>query len=369
VKKPIPIHVYLPESMGGTKNISALERTMQKTGVQSLWLDANFAKNEIGKTFFEEKTLTDGFSKSLRFFAIAKNEKTLESLLKHIEALLEGHTPGFLLGIAVSPAQAAHVLEHTECIKRHGIGICLVSEQFFSPGEKDALQFLIESEQAIKRLDSKGVKEVSVFFTHINPAVAFNACRHIKENTGARVVVSFSPCENEKSCLIRNAIFLGSVFSESIADEVLVLPQSGEHFSTAVSEAKKILSSCQVYPRGYTIISCPMCGRCMLDIETLTKTIEKRLAALEKHYFDSGRRLEDIGGITVAVMGCIVNGPGEAREADIGIAGAKKNRGVLFMEGKPFKTVTQERIVDELLSHTKSLVDERFKNIKVSKFR
>jgi 4-hydroxy-3-methylbut-2-en-1-yl diphosphate synthase IspG/GcpE len=77
-------------------------------------------------------------------------------------------------------------------------------------------------------------------------------------------------------------------------------------FSSAISGAKKILSSCQVFPRGYTIISCPMCGRYMFDIETLTKTIEKRLSVLKKQYKDAGRRLEDIGGITVAVMGCNV---------------------------------------------------------------
>jgi 4-hydroxy-3-methylbut-2-en-1-yl diphosphate synthase IspG/GcpE len=369
VKKPIPIHVHLPESERGAYHIAALAREMQKTGAQSFWLDADGVENALENTVFEEKTLPDDFSKSFRLFAAEKNEKKLEILLKHIEALPEGHTPGFLLGVAISPRQAERLLERIESLKRHGIGVCLVSERFLSLPEQEAFQFLMESEQAIKLLDSKGVKEVSVFFAHKNLAVAFNACRHIKEHTGARVVVSFSPCKNEKNCLIRNAISLGSVFSESIADEVLVFPQSGEQLFPAVSEVKMVLSSCQVSPRGYTIISCPMCGRCMLDIETLTRAIEKRLAALEKHYFDAGRRLEDIGGITVAVMGCIVNGPGEAREADIGVAGAKKNRGVLFMEGKPFKTVTQEQIVDELLSHTKALVDERFKNTKGLKFR
>ena len=89
------------------------------------------------------------------------------------------------------------------------------------------------------------------------------------------------------------------------------------------------------------------------------KKIDARLKKMEKRYNEEGKRLEDTGGIIVAVMGCNVNGPGEARNADIGIAGRKDKTGIIFKNGKPFKTLPENRLVDELILHTKNLIDER----------
>ena len=84
------------------------------------------------------------------------------------------------------------------------------------------------------------------------------------------------------------------------------------------------------------MISCPTCGRTRLDLEPLALEVERRLR-------DSGLDLE------IAVMGCAVNGPGEARKADFGIAGGD-GEGVIFAEGRPVKQVPQERLVDELFA-------------------
>jgi (E)-4-hydroxy-3-methylbut-2-enyl-diphosphate synthase len=98
----------------------------------------------------------------------------------------------------------------------------------------------------------------------------------------------------------------------------------------------------------------------MLDIEKMTKRISGKLKVLEEEYNQQGKRLEDVGGITVAVMGCNVNGPGEARNADIGIAGRKNKTGVLFKEGTPLKTLPENELIDELIMHTKALIDRMF---------
>ncbi|MCL2201984.1 MAG: flavodoxin-dependent (E)-4-hydroxy-3-methylbut-2-enyl-diphosphate synthase, partial [Oscillospiraceae bacterium] len=94
---------------------------------------------------------------------------------------------------------------------------------------------------------------------------------------------------------------------------------------------------------GYELISCPTCGRCGIDLIPMAEEVERRLAQLEAELSDSSLR------ISVAVMGCVVNGPGEASAADYGIAGGK-DEGVIFKRGQIVKKVPANKLVDELFS-------------------
>jgi len=98
--------------------------------------------------------------------------------------------------------------------------------------------------------------------------------------------------------------------------------------------AKEILKVLGLRKEGVEIISCPTCGRTEIDLITLTKKVEKA--------FEGDKR-----NIRIAVMGCVVNGPGEAREADFGVAGGK-GVGLLFRKGEIYKKVTEEEILPEL---------------------
>jgi len=97
----------------------------------------------------------------------------------------------------------------------------------------------------------------------------------------------------------------------------------------------EILKALGIRHRGPDIISCPTCGRCNIDLFDIAETVEKRVATMT-------------APIKIAVMGCVVNGPGEAREADIGIAGGD-GRGVLFKKGEVVETLDQEEIARVLL--------------------
>ena len=108
--------------------------------------------------------------------------------------------------------------------------------------------------------------------------------------------------------------------------------------------AYEILKSLGLRERGANIISCPTCGRCEIDIKGLAAKVEKRLKTVKKP-------------LTVAVMGCVVNGPGEAREADIGIAGGKK-KGLLFKKGKVVKSLREEDLLDSLMEEIEGLCDK-----------
>ncbi|MBQ7291727.1 MAG: flavodoxin-dependent (E)-4-hydroxy-3-methylbut-2-enyl-diphosphate synthase, partial [Clostridia bacterium] len=110
--------------------------------------------------------------------------------------------------------------------------------------------------------------------------------------------------------------------------------------------AKKLLRALELTDEKYiNVISCPTCGRTKIDLIKICEEIEKRLPELP----------EPTKNLTVAVMGCVVNGPGEAREADIGIAGGE-HEALLFAHGKTIRKISESNIVDELLDEIKKLI-------------
>ncbi len=138
---------------------------------------------------------------------------------------------------------------------------------------------------------------------------------------------------------IRSAIGLGILLSEGIGDTIRVsLTDTPEK---EVFAAYEILKSLNLREHGPTLVSCPTCGRCEIDLISLAKKVGERLQGVSKP-------------IKVAVMGCVVNGPGEAREADVGIAGGK-GKGALFRKGKVVRTLPEEELLSALMSEIEDL--------------
>jgi len=132
---------------------------------------------------------------------------------------------------------------------------------------------------------------------------------------------------------IKSAVGLGILLNMGIGDTMRVSLTA--HPVEEVKVAYEILKSLGIRKRGVDIISCPTCGRCQYDLMNLIKDAEPRIRAINKD-------------ITVALMGCAVNGPGEAREADYGIAGGKGS-GMIFKKGEIVKKVREEDMIDSLL--------------------
>lgn len=133
---------------------------------------------------------------------------------------------------------------------------------------------------------------------------------------------------------IRSAVALGVLLEEGIGDTIRV-SLTGDPVEE-VRVALEILRTLGMIPRGPRVISCPTCGRTRIDLEPLAMEVERRLEAL-------GWDLE------VAVMGCVVNGPGEAGKADFGIAGGD-GEGVVFAAGRPVRKVAQGELVEALFA-------------------
>lgn len=139
--------------------------------------------------------------------------------------------------------------------------------------------------------------------------------------------------------LIKSAIGIGGLLCEGIGDTIRVSLTADP--VEEVYAARRILQACGIRRSGVNLVSCPTCGRTGYNMIPIAEELEKRLAGCSKK-------------ITVAVMGCVVNGPGEASAADIGIAGGE-GEGLIFRKGKILYKVSQEKLVDALLEEIEKL--------------
>ncbi|HXY55052.1 MAG TPA: flavodoxin-dependent (E)-4-hydroxy-3-methylbut-2-enyl-diphosphate synthase [Nitrospirota bacterium] len=139
---------------------------------------------------------------------------------------------------------------------------------------------------------------------------------------------------------IKSSVGLGLLLAEGIGDTMRVSLTADPVEEVRV--AYEILKALRIRQRGVTIISCPTCGRTEIDIIGLAQEVEKRLAHIKEP-------------LTVAVMGCVVNGPGEAREADAGIAGGR-GVGLLFKHGGIVKKLTEAELADALVNEVEEMV-------------
>lgn len=147
------------------------------------------------------------------------------------------------------------------------------------------------------------------------------------------------------SGIIKSAVGIGTLLAEGIGDTLRV-SLTGNPVNE-VKVGREILKSLDLRDYGATLISCPTCGRTNIDLEKLALQVERRIADIELP-------------LKIAVMGCVVNGPGEAREADLGIAGGI-GEGLLFKKGQVIRKVAESELVDELFKEINLLIEERKK--------
>ena len=146
----------------------------------------------------------------------------------------------------------------------------------------------------------------------------------------------------EFSGTIKSSIGLGYMLRNGIGNTIRV--SLSDDPVKEIKVAKEILKDCNLYRNLPTLVACPTCGRTQIDLIPIAKEMEEFLQTIDSN-------------ITVAVMGCAVNGPGEAREADIGIAGGIKE-GLLFKKGEIIRKIPQDQIVEELKKEILEMVEK-----------
>lgn len=201
--------------------------------------------------------------------------------------------------------------------------------------ERDPVGALVESAmRSCALLEELGFTRIKVSVKSSSPGLTIAANRELAKLIDYPLHLGVTEAGTRWAGSLRSAVALGALLSEGIGDTVRV-SLTGDPVEE-VRAALEILRALDLAPRGPRVISCPTCGRTQVDLESLALEVEHRLAQM-------GLDIE------VAVMGCIVNGPGEARKADFGIAGGD-GEGVVFAKGRPVRKVAEADLVDALFA-------------------
>ena len=179
-----------------------------------------------------------------------------------------------------------------------------------------------------------------------NVAMNYKAHLLVKDKTNHPLHIGITESGSSNNGKIKSAIGIGGLLLAGIGDTIRV--SLTDNPIEEVKFAKKILETVGIRKKQIEIVSCPTCGRTKIDLISLVDKVEKALEQVAKE-----RKLLNLKPIKVAVMGCVVNGPGESREADYGIAGGR-GEGIIFAKGVIIKKVPEEDLVEELIKIIKS---------------
>ena len=203
---------------------------------------------------------------------------------------------------------------------------------------------LVESAlDKVRIIEEMGYDNLVISIKSSDVMMCAKAHELITNQTDHPLHVGITEAGTVNSGIIKSAVGIGTLLAEGIGDTIRV-SLTGDPVNE-VRVAYDILKSLGLREHGPTLISCPTCGRTRISLEKLALEVERRLADIEEP-------------ITVAVMGCVVNGPGEAREADVGIAGGI-GEGLVFRKGEILRKVPEEQLVSELFAEIDKILLER----------
>jgi (E)-4-hydroxy-3-methylbut-2-enyl-diphosphate synthase len=191
----------------------------------------------------------------------------------------------------------------------------------------------------IRILEDLGFDDIKVSLKASDVARTVEAYQVLAEKTDVPFHVGVTEAGGLYAGITKSAIGIGLLLTRGLGDTIRVALTRDP--VEEIRTGYEILRALDIRRKGPEIISCPTCGRCRINLFKIAEDVEKAL-------------LERDTQIKVAIMGCVVNGPGEAKEADIGIAGAD-GTGILFKKGKVFKKVPQDRLVDQLLDEIEKM--------------
>ena len=191
----------------------------------------------------------------------------------------------------------------------------------------------------VRLLNDCGFDDICISMKSSSVPLMMQAYRLMHERSDYPLHVGVTETGTEYMGTIKSAMGIGGLLCMGIGDTIRVSLTADP--VREVYAAKAILKAAGLRPQGVNLISCPTCGRTRYDMIPIAEEVERRLQNCDKP-------------ITVAVMGCVVNGPGEASAADVGIAGGQ-GEGLVFCKGKVLYKVPQERLVDALMEEIEKL--------------
>jgi len=198
-------------------------------------------------------------------------------------------------------------------------------------------------ESALNNIDlfeSMGFSDIKLSLKASNVQDTIETYRLISKKVDYPLHIGVTEAGTSFSGIIKSSVAIGILLNEGIGDTVRVSLTADPE--DEVRTGYEILKALGLRTRGINIISCPTCGRCEIDLINLANQVERRLAYIDEP-------------LNIAIMGCMVNGPGEAKEAEIGIAGGK-GVGLLFKKGRAVKQVKEIELADIFVEEVEKIV-------------
>ena len=241
---------------------------------------------------------------------------------------------------------AGKVREVADCCRAHGIPIRVgvnggsLEKRLLEKYGRPTPEALVESALGhTQLLEAVGFSDICVSITSSNVPLTIAAYRLLAKEADYPLHLGVTETGTERMGVIKSAMGIGSLLCDGIGDTIRVSLTADP--VREVVAAREILQAAGLRRDGVNFVSCPTCGRTRIDLIALAQQVEAALADCKKP-------------ITVEVMGCVVNGPGEAREADVGIAGGI-GEGVLFRKGEIVRKVPEAELLPALLALVEEL--------------
>ena len=227
---------------------------------------------------------------------------------------------------------------------RIGVNAGSLDKRFMAKYGKATPEALVESALWEASLfEEHGFGDIKISVKHNDPVIMVAAYEQLAAQCDYPLHLGVTEAGPAFQGTIKSAVAFGALLSRGIGDTIRVslsAPPIEE-----VKVGNQILESLNLRPRSLEIVSCPSCGRAQVDVYTLANEVSAGLEGMDVP-------------LRVAVMGCVVNGPGEAREADLGVASGN-GKGQIFVKGEVIKTVPEAQIVETLIEEAMRIAEER----------
>jgi (E)-4-hydroxy-3-methylbut-2-enyl-diphosphate synthase len=226
---------------------------------------------------------------------------------------------------------------------RIGVNAGSLDKRLLEKHGKATAEALVESALwECSLFEEHGFRDIKISVKHNDPVVMIRAYRQLAEQCDYPLHLGVTEAGPTFQGTIKSSVAFGALLAEGIGDTIRVSLSAPPVEEIKVGNA--ILESLGLRERGLEIVSCPSCGRAQVDVYTLAEQVTAALDGFP-------------APLRVAVMGCVVNGPGEAREADLGVASGN-GKGQIFVKGQVVKTVPESQIVETLVEEALRLAEE-----------
>ena len=226
---------------------------------------------------------------------------------------------------------------------RIGVNAGSLDKKLLAKYGRPTAEALVESALGhVRLLEAENFHDIKISLKAHDVPLTIAAYRRMSETVDYPLHLGITEAGTPQSGMIKSAVGIGALLAEGIGDTIRV-SLTGDPL-VEVKVANEILKSLGLREYGPTLIACPTCGRTSIDLAQIAADVEARLAGVSRP-------------IQVAVMGCVVNGPGEAREADVGIAGGR-GEGLVFRKGEVLRCVPEDQLVTELFKEIDAILRE-----------